>query len=121
MYDAQPRTFAISGPTCEGGTVTVDYDGRPGDLFGLYVSLSPDFNALPAGKGTWLLGGPLAASFVLGAADANGELDLVVAMPDLGLGPDDAVVLFEQAFVLGPVDGKVLSGPSAHVIVDDSL
>lgn len=121
VYAAQPRSLAVESPTREGTSVTLDYDGQPGDLFGLYVSLSPGGFALNAGKGTWLLGAPLIGSFVLGTADSNGDVDLVVPLPDFGLGPEDAVILYEQAFVLGTADGKVLSGPSTHVIVDDGV
>ncbi len=121
VYDAAPRSLAVSGPTREGALVEVDYAGEPHDLFALYVSLAPAAFPLNSGKGTWLLGFPLVGSYILGTADANGDVNLSVPLPDLGLGPEDAVLFFEQAFVLGPVDGKVLSAPSIHVVVDESL
>ncbi len=121
VYLATARSFSVSGPTREGTSVTVNYQGKPNDLFAVYVALAPGAFPLNSAKGTWLLGSPLVASFVLGSADANGAYTLVAPLPDFGLGPDDAIILYEQVFALGTSDGKVLSAPSAHVIIDDSL
>lgn len=121
VYQANSRDYTIGGPTREGGVVTITYDGEPGDLLGVFVSLAPDAVPLPSAKGTFLLGAPLIGNLLTLPIDATGTLSLDVPVPDLGFGPDDALVLFEQGFVLGQTDGKVLTGPTVHVVLDDTL
>lgn len=121
VFAATSRDYTIGGPSRESGIVTLSYDGEPNDLVGIFVALAPDAIPLKSAKGTFLLGAPLFGNLLTLPIDATGSTSFDVPLPDLGFGPDDSVVLFEQAFVLGQADGKVLSGPTVHVILDDSL
>jgi hypothetical protein len=59
--------------------------------------------------------------FLFGPVDATGELHLAVPIGELGLGPDDALLLHEQALVTGVSGPATLSSPTLHLIVDGSL
>ncbi|MGQ0553914.1 MAG: hypothetical protein ACT4PU_11930 [Planctomycetota bacterium] len=54
-------------------------------------------------------------------SDPSGVLSLAIPVPSAGLGPDDALLLHEQVFVKPAAGPVLLSSPSTHLIVDESL
>jgi hypothetical protein len=119
-YAGSYRGFRVGAPTPEGGVVQVEYTGEPGDLVGIYVSLTSTAFALPKGKGTWMLGSPVLGPFLFGV-DGSGALQLSVNVPSVGLGREDALRLLEQAYIADAGGGLFLASPSVHMIVDGSL
>jgi hypothetical protein len=122
VLHAEPhRSYALGAPTPEGDALQLDYVGQPGDLVGVFAALAPAWMSLPGKQGTWHLAGALFGPFLFGPIDATGELHLAVPIGELGLGPDDALLLHEQALVTGVSGPATLSSPTLHLIVDGSL
>jgi len=115
------RANAFSAPTPEGDSLQLDLAGEPGDLFALFLGPAPAV-PLPAVKlGFFHVGGPLLGPFVLGPLGPSGTLSVSIPAPSVGLSPDDALLLYQQAFVK-PISGStLLSSPTTLVIVDGSL
>ena len=76
---------------------------------------------LPGRQGTWHLGAPLFGPYNFGPVGPTGELSLSLPLPGFGIGPETALVLNEQVFVLGASGALLLGSPTVHVIVDGSL
>jgi hypothetical protein len=115
------RDYALGAPTPEFGTLDLDYAGEPGDVFGVFFSLDTAHVPLPGRQGSWHLGSPLFGPYNFGPVGPSGTLQLSLPMPGFGIGPDIALVLNEQVFVLDASGTLLLGSPSVHVIVDDSL
>jgi len=115
------RANAFGAMAREGGTLQLDLAGDPGDLFALFLGPAPAV-PLPAVKlGLFHVGAPLLGPYLQGPLGPSGSLSLSVPAPSVGLGPDDALLLYQQAFVK-PVSGPtLLSNPTTLVIVDGSL
>jgi hypothetical protein len=115
------RANAFGPPASEGGTIQLDVTGEPGDLFALFLSPLPAV-PLPAVKlGFFHLGAPLLGPFVIGPLGPSGSASLSVPAPNLGFGPEGAVLVYQQAFVKPAVGATLLSSPTTLVVVDDSL
>ncbi len=121
IYAGDTRALSVTPLAREGEIVTLSYIGKGPDVVGLLVSLTYDYTPFSGAKGTLVPGAPFLQSFILGIPGPDGTLDVSFAIPDLGFGADDAIVLFHQAYSNTFGDGKMLSVPSAHVIIDDSL
>jgi hypothetical protein len=113
------RSYALGDPTPEGEAVQLDYSGLPGDLLAIFVAPAPATLPLPAKQGLWHLGAPLFGPYLLSAP--SGTLSLSIPIAGAGLGPDGAVLLYEQIFVKPASGPALLSSPSTHLIVDGSL
>jgi hypothetical protein len=113
------RSYSLGDPTPEGEALQLDYSGLPGDLLAIFVAPAPATLPLPAKQGLWHLGAPLFGPYVLSAP--SGTLSLSIPIAGAGLGPDGAVLLYEQIFVKPASGAALLSSPSTHLIVDGSL
>jgi hypothetical protein len=113
------RSYALGDPTPEGEAVQLEYSGLPGDLLAIFVAPAPATLPLPAKQGLWHLGAPLFGPYLLSAP--SGTLSLSIPIAGAGLGPDGAVLLYEQIFVKPASGPALLSSPSTHLIVDGSL
>ncbi len=112
------RDYALGAPTPEGGVLQLSYAGAPGDLFSVYVDLSPAWLPLPGKQGTWHLSTILAGPITFGPVSApDGRFELAVPIPELGLSETQSLVLFEQVFVKPLGEPTLLGSPSVHVIV----
>jgi hypothetical protein len=118
-HDGPYRSYALGDPSPEGETVQLDYSGLPGDLLAIFVAPVPATLPLPAKQGVWHLGSPLFGPYIFSAP--SGTLSLNIPVPNMGLGPDGAVLLYEQIFVKPASGPALLSSPSIHLIVDGSL
>lgn len=116
------RSYAIGDPTPEGGTLQLDYAGVQGDVLLIFVSPLPGTLPLPGKQGVWHLGAPLFGPWLFGPLAApSGTLSLSIPVPGAGLGPDGALLLYEQVFVKPASGPPLLSSPTTHLIVDGSL
>ncbi|HZJ73028.1 MAG TPA: hypothetical protein VFF36_18995 [Planctomycetota bacterium] len=113
------RSYALGDPTPEGDALQLEYTGLPGDLLAIFVAPAPATLPLPAKQGLWHLGAPLFGPYILSAP--SGTLSLSIPIAGAGLGPDGAVLLYEQIFVKPASGPALLSSPSTHLIVDGSL
>ncbi|HZL98905.1 MAG TPA: hypothetical protein VFD43_01520 [Planctomycetota bacterium] len=113
------RSYALGDPTPEGEALQLDYSGLPGDLLAIFVTPAPATLPLPAKQGLWHLGAPLFGPYVLSAP--SGTLSLSIPIAGAGLGPEGAVLLYEQVFVKPASGPALLSSSSTHLIVDGSL
>ena len=113
------RHYSIGAPTPEGDSVQVSYTGVAGDVLLIFASLQPGSLSLPGKQGLWHLGSPLFGPYVMAAP--SGSLALSVPVPPVGLGPEGALLLYEQVFVKPASGPALLSSPTTHLIVDGSL
>jgi hypothetical protein len=121
QHTATYREYALGAPTPEFGTLQLDYTGEPGDVFGVFFSLDSAHVPLPGRQGSWHLGSPLFGPYNFGPVGPSGTLSLSLPMPGFGIGPEIALVLREQVFVLETSGALLLGSPTVHVIVDGSL
>jgi hypothetical protein len=84
-------------------------------------SLAPGAQPLPGKQGDFDLGAPLPGPFLVGPVGAGGSLSLGFTVPNLGFGPNDALLIYEQAFVKPAAGPTLLSSPTTAVLVDASL
>jgi hypothetical protein len=120
-YPGAYRSASFGAPAGEGHTLGLQYDGVAGDLVGLFVSLAPGAQPLPGKQGDFDLGAPLLGPFLVGPVGAGGSLSLGFSVPNLGLLPNDAVLIYAQAFVKPASGATLLSSPTTAVVVDGSL
>lgn len=118
-YSGPFRDYGLGPPTPEGSSLQFHYSGQPGDAVGIFISLGTGELPLPGKQGVWHLGAPLFGPYVFFAP--SGTLSLSLTVPAIGLGPDGALLLYEQAFVKPAVGPALLSSPTTHLIVDNSL
>ncbi|HEX5009329.1 MAG TPA: hypothetical protein VFY71_02925 [Planctomycetota bacterium] len=121
-FAGDDRSLGSSAVTPEGGSLQYAYAGVQGDLLGLFLSTASGATLLPGKQGIFSLGAPLVGPVLLGpVTEGDGTLALAFTVPNLGFGPEDALLVNQQAFVK-PVGGAtLLSSPTAAVFVDDSL
>jgi hypothetical protein len=116
------RSFRSTAVTPEGDTLQYDYSGVQGDLLGLFLSPASGATLLPGKQGIFHLGAPLVGPVLLGPVSSpDGSLSLSFSVPNLGFGPEDALLVHQQAFVQPIADPLLLSSPTTAVFVDDSL
>jgi len=118
---APARAFTVSSPLREGQLGTMAYDGEPGDLVLLLVSLQAGFAPLPSRQGVAVAGlNPLLFLLGLGQADGAGQLTIPFVMPAIPSGVDGLTIEMQAAAKGGP-GGATLEAASALVWLDASL
>jgi hypothetical protein len=115
------RSNSFGAPASEGDSLGLQYDGVAGDLLGLFLSLAPATQPLPGKQGDFHLGAPLLGPFIVGPVGVGGSLSLGFSVPNLGLQPDDALLIYQQAFVKPATGPTLLSSPTTAVLLDSSL
>jgi len=113
------RDYSLGPPTPEGDLLQLSYSGVAGDTLLIFLSTQPGQLPLPGKQGVWQLGSPLFGPFLMSAP--TGTLSLNIPIAGVGLGPDGALLLYEQVFVKPASGPALLSSPSTHLIVDGSL
>lgn len=108
------RSFRATSPVTAGGSVTLFFDGEPGDLATLLVSLLPGTVHLPLHAGTFMLGEPFSA-LPLGSMDAAGNLVLALTAPALPPGLAGLPVFAQGLFK--PSAGKARLGSGSATLL----
>jgi len=115
---ANARSYAVSSPVRENGTVQVTYAGQPGDRVWVRYPLAPGPSLFSRfWDGPFVVGLPAPRQFI-GTLDGTGTLVQNILLPDLGPGTE-AVSFFTQAIFLG--SRFVMSPPSLLVGLDASF
>ncbi len=109
------RDYAIASPGTGGGTTTLAYSGKPGDLVFSLISLGQDSLFLPELAGTLVL--PIMPILIShGPASGSGTLGVSVPLPTLPPGIE-AFTVYAQAAAISGVGAAVLGAPSQLTIL----
>jgi len=116
--NALARSYLVSSPVRENGTVQVSFQGQPGDRVWVRYPPAPGPSLLSNfWDGPFLVGLPAPRQFI-GTLDGTGVLVQNIPLPNLGPSTE-AVTFFTQAIFLG--SRFVMSPPSVLVGLDSSF
>ena len=113
------RSLEVSSPVRENDPLDIAFHGQPNDFVFALLSIEADPVFLPAFNGTQVPQAPVAI-LPFGSLGATGSLEFTVATPALAPGLESLTFHTQGAF-LGATGDRVLSSPSALVLIQSGL
>jgi hypothetical protein len=114
------RGFSMQSPARELEPITLDLDGQPGDLAGVFWGLQPATLFKQNLHGAALLDfSQPTFLIVIGALPPDGQLSLPLAFEDLGPGWEGIALPFQAIYkaATGPV---FMAAPAMSVVLDEA-
>ena len=113
----EARSYRVTSPGASGATLSLGFDGAPGDLVMVGIATAPGGFFLPSLGAPVVLTDPVTWS--PGSLDGAGQLTVQLRVPDLG-GPGPlGLAVYSQAVFLTTAQEAFAGSPSLLVVLDN--
>ena len=121
VWSGTKRSFEASALTREGQSVTMRWDGAPGELAILNLSTTPGGLLLPSFSGFATLGFPILWITGAGTLAADGTHSIALQVPELGAGVEGVVLYAQGSFADFATSTVRIGGGSVITLLDQAF